>query len=107
MRIYYQIPIAGTEDEGLDVLAQLVVPSRVCGELEVFRQLMRCHCTAAPRLCGYAETTQDGHDLVPGGFIRYLVREKVPGEPLTEEFFWSLDLPARDTIRAKFRAAYE
>jgi hypothetical protein len=31
----------------------------------------------------------------------------VPGEPLTEDFFWSLDPHKRKDIRAKFRDAFE
>ncbi|KKK13935.1 hypothetical protein AOCH_005850 [Aspergillus ochraceoroseus] len=78
MRIYYQIPTTGTEDADLATLAQQIQPPE-----------------------------QEEHDLVPGGYIKYLVWEKVPGLPLTEEFFWSLDPLVREDIRAKFRAAYE
>ncbi|KAJ5368205.1 uncharacterized protein N7496_007965 [Penicillium cataractarum] len=92
MRIYYQIPITGTEDADLATLAQQIQPPEVCGELEAFKQLMSQGCSS---------------DLVPGGYIKYLVWEKVPGEALTEEFFWSLDLSTRDDIRSNFRVAFE
>ncbi|OKP07416.1 hypothetical protein PENSUB_6005 [Penicillium subrubescens] len=107
MRIYYQIPITGTEDADLATLVQQIRPPEVCGEREAFRLLMSQKCSAVPRFLGYDESTQGEHDLVPGGYIKYLVWEKVPGESLTEEFFWSLDLPTRDDIRAKFRVAFE
>jgi hypothetical protein len=107
MRIYYQIPITGTEDADLATLAQQIRPPKVCGEREAFRLLMSQGCSAVPRFLGYDESTQEEHDLVPGGYIKYLVWENVPGESLTEEFFWSLDLPTRDDIRAKFRVAFE
>lgn len=107
MRIYYQIPIAGTEDADLTTLAQQIQPHEVCGELEAFRLLMSQGCSSVPRFLGYCEKTQGEHDLVPGGYVKYLVWEKVPGEPLTEEFFWSLDPLVRDDIRAKFRVAFE
>lgn len=64
-------------------------------------------CSSVPRLPGYYERTQGQHELVPGGFAKYLVWEKVPGEPLTEEFFWNLDTRVREDIRAKFRVAFE
>ncbi|KAJ5912150.1 uncharacterized protein N7473_001453 [Penicillium subrubescens] len=102
MRIYYQIPVTGTEDD-LAKLAQQVIEPKVCSEREAFKQLMAQDCTAVPHYLGY----QEPHDLVPGGYIDYLVWEKVPGESLTEEFFWSLDGQTRDDIRAKFRAAFE
>ncbi|KAJ5677014.1 uncharacterized protein N7477_002647 [Penicillium maclennaniae] len=63
--------------------------------------------SSVPRFLGYSEKTQREHDLVPGGYVKYLVWEKVPGEPLTEEFFWSLDPLVREDIRAKFRVAFE
>lgn len=107
MRIYYQIPITGTEDANLATLAQQIQPHEVCGELEAFRLLMSQGCSSVPRFLGYCEKAQGEHDLVPGGYVKYLVWEKVPGEPLTEEFFWSLDALVREDIRAKFRVAFE
>jgi hypothetical protein len=107
MRVYYQIPITGTEYSRPDIRAQQVGPPKICGEREAFKLLMRQGCSAVPRFLGYGETTQEREDPVPGGFVRYLAWEKVPGESLTEEFFWSLDRSKRDDIRAKFRLAFE
>lgn len=107
MRIYYQIPVTGTEYANLATRAQQGHPGRVCGEHEAFKVLMRQGCSVVPRFLGYDERMQGQTDLVPGGFIKYVVWEKVPGKSLTQEFFWSLDRPLRDNIRAKFRAAYE
>jgi hypothetical protein len=107
MRIYQQIPLSGTEDANRDTLARQAVPPEVCGELECFKLFQYGRCDVVPRFLGHAESTQGDHDLLPGGYIRYVVWEKVPGEPLTEEFFWGLDDTARKEIRSKFRAAYE
>ncbi|GFF39692.1 hypothetical protein IFM46972_05970 [Aspergillus udagawae] len=107
MRIYQQIPITGTEDADHDTLARQAVPPGVCVELESFKLLQSGRCSAVPRFFGHAESTQGDNGLVPGGYIRYLVWENVPGEPLTKEFFWALDDNARKDIRLKFRAAYE
>lgn len=107
MRIYHQIPITGTEDADLATLAQQIQSYEVCGELEAFRLLMSHGCSSVPRFLGYYEKTQEEHDLVPGGYVKYLVCEMAPGEPLTEEFFWSLDPLVREDIRAKFRVAFE
>ncbi|OOQ83574.1 hypothetical protein PEBR_35559 [Penicillium brasilianum] len=107
MRIYQQIPLPGTEDADRDILARQAVPPEVCGELECFKLLERGRCNTVPRFLGHAESTQGDNDLLPGGYIRYVVWEKVPGEPLTEEFFWGLDDAARKEIRLRFRAAYE
>jgi hypothetical protein len=107
MRIYYQIPITGTADADLATLAQQIRPPGVCGEREAFRLLMNQGCSAVPRFLGSAESKQGENHDVPGGWIKYLVWEKIPGESLTEEFFWSLKPSERDDIRKKFRAAYE
>lgn len=107
MRIYQQIPTTGTEDADHDILARQAVAPGVCGELEAFKMLQSGGCSAVPRFLGYAESIQGDSDLLPGGYIRYLVWEKVPGEPLTKEFFWGLDITARKDIRAKFRDAYK
>jgi hypothetical protein len=50
---------------------------------------------------------QREHGPVPGGYITYLVWEKVRGQVLTPELFWSLERPKRDLVRRNFRAAYE
>lgn len=68
---------------------------------------MRQGCSSVPRFLGYCRRTQEEHELVPGGFVEYLVWEKVPGEPLTREYFWSLDPLVRQDIHAKFRVAFE
>lgn len=59
-------------------------------------------CTVVPELLGYGELIQDRD-----GLVIYLVWKKVPGESLSRQLFWSFELPKRDLIRRKFRAAYE
>ncbi|KAB8263302.1 hypothetical protein BDV32DRAFT_119159 [Aspergillus pseudonomiae] len=112
MRIYHQIPITGTEWANPDTRAQQAGKDpagldKICGEREAFKLLMRQGCNSVPRFLGYDEKIQAENELIPGGYTKYLVWEKVPGESLTEEFFWSLDRSTRDDIRAKFRVAYE
>ncbi|KAJ5135633.1 uncharacterized protein N7515_004911 [Penicillium bovifimosum] len=79
MRIYQQIPLTGTEDADHDTLARQAVAPGVCGEFEAFKRLQSAGCGAVPRFLGHAESTQGDNDLLPGGYIRYLVWEKVPG----------------------------
>lgn len=107
MRIYYQIPITGTEDADLATLTQQIQPPEVCGELEAFKLLMSQGCSSIPRFLGYCERQQGENELVPGGYAKYLVWEKVPGDSLTVEYYWTLDPFTRKDIREKFRAAFE
>lgn len=103
MRIYYQIPVTGTECD--EILAEQVVPPPVCAELESFKILKGC--SAAPRCLDHAENTQEDYDLVPGDYIQSIVWGEVPGEPLMEEFFWDQDRDTRDGIREQFQAVYK
>ena len=107
LRMYYQIPIIGTEDADLATLTEQIRPRKVPGECEAYRRMMSRECRSVPRFYGYSQNQQEGHDYVPGGLIEYLAWKKVPGEPLTEDLFWSLDRRTRDDIRGRFRAAYE
>ncbi|OQE40048.1 hypothetical protein PENCOP_c006G06294 [Penicillium coprophilum] len=92
MRIYYQIPITGTEDADLATLTQQIQPHEAVALLHVSLVTAR---------------KRKGTMISSLVAVKYLVWEKVPGEPLTEEFFWSLDLLVREDIRAKFQAAFE
>lgn len=114
MRIYKQIPQTGTEFESSTVRKAQAVSHGLPDELVAFRELAGKACTACsqplstptPQLLGWNFAQQDDTDLVPGGFIVYLVWEKVRGEPLSEEEFWSLPYDKRETIRQNVKRAY-
>lgn len=107
MRIYQQIPIMGTKLSKLYVRAQQAAPPDPYPELDALKLLKKLHCDAVPALLGYHQGKQEADDFVPGGHITYIVWDKVPGDSLTKEKFWSLDRLSRDAIRAEFRIAYE
>ncbi|KAK9577431.1 hypothetical protein V6Z90_009106 [Aspergillus fumigatus] len=79
-------------------LARQAVLLGVCGELECFELLQSGGCSAAPRFLGHAERIQGEHERLPDGYIRYLVREEVPGEPMTAGFFSAWMTPDVMTI---------
>lgn len=107
MRIYCQVPIEETQFLSPDVRAKQAVPPYQHSELMALKRFREGGCTVVPELLGYSETVQSRDGLVPGGYIRYLVWDKVPGESLSRALFWSFETPERDLIRRKFRAAYE
>ncbi|KAF7128473.1 hypothetical protein CNMCM5793_003203 [Aspergillus hiratsukae] len=107
MRIYLQVPIAGTEFQNSTVRAKQAAPPRMHDELMAFKAFKKKRCNVVPELLCYQEGVQDQDGIVPGGYVTYLLWDKVPGEPLNTETFWSLDLPSRHTIRAQFRTVYE
>ncbi|RAL01104.1 uncharacterized protein BO80DRAFT_493598 [Aspergillus ibericus CBS 121593] len=108
MRIYKQIPIAGTEAEPVSTRAQQA--GSCCPlELEALRVLTRKQkqLPITPRLLDTKEDKQDDTGFVPGGFITWLVWEVVPGirlgNPCGAAAFWALDISERDAIREAFR----
>ncbi|OOQ89115.1 hypothetical protein PEBR_10690 [Penicillium brasilianum] len=92
-------------DADLATLAQQIQPPEVCGELEAFKLLMSQGCNCVPRFLGYCKRQQGKNEFVPGGYAKYLVWEKVPGDSLTVEYYWTLDPFTRKDIRQQRIAA--
>ncbi|KAJ5335554.1 hypothetical protein N7452_007957 [Penicillium brevicompactum] len=70
-----------------------------------------------PELLALRESVQDNDGFVPGGFLVFVVYERVPGIRLAEDtrlypglplhtFFTKFDRAERDTIRDKFDEVY-
>lgn len=95
MRIYKQIPIAGTEFEKASIRAMQAVNSHEPKELTALKSLEEKGCDVVPRLLGYQTDQQDGDDIVPGGFVTYVIWAKVPGESLDIQEFWSCSFSRR------------
>lgn len=107
MRIYLQIPIAGTEFLNPRARAKQAIPPHPHTELSVLKILKQMECDVVPDLLCYQEGVQDQDGIVPGGYVTHLIWDKVPGESLDAQMFWSLDFPSRQAIRAQFRNVYE
>lgn len=107
MRIHRQIPTLGTEYTKPAIRALQAVPIYAPTELKAFQKLKLMACNVTPALLGYNQAQQDIDDAVPGGFSVCIVWDKVPGESLSDEHFWSLDRDARDAIRREFRRVNE
>ncbi|KAJ5906397.1 uncharacterized protein N7473_003313 [Penicillium subrubescens] len=106
MRIYRQIPISGFESAPSSIRASQAVPQKPNRELAAFKELKHLACPVVPQLLGYQEGTQGDNEIVPGGYEISIVWEKVPGEPLSQDYFWSLNEQQRDSIREEFRRVY-
>ncbi|KAL1880317.1 hypothetical protein Plec18167_003720 [Paecilomyces lecythidis] len=72
-------------------------------ELETLQNLTRNGCKSVPRLIGYSIEEQPKDGYVPGGYIVYIVMEKVPGRNLFD--FGEHPLEKRDKIRIAFGKA--
>ncbi|KAJ6151474.1 hypothetical protein N7470_007071 [Penicillium chermesinum] len=107
MRIYRQIPIDGTAFAPSSIRASQAVPRISNCELRAFITLTQQKCSGIPKLLGYHEGTQGPNEIVPGGYEVLIVWEKVPGNPLSKDYFWSLKKKQRDWIREQFRQIYQ
>lgn len=106
MRIYAQISMDGTELSKSETRAKQAVPMKPITELVALKRLKKMGCDVVLDLLGFQEETQGPDGFVPGGFITFVVWEKVAGEPLGYDEFWNMNYNMRDSIRRKFRATY-
>ncbi|KAJ9491358.1 hypothetical protein VN97_g1900 [Penicillium thymicola] len=108
MRIYFQIPIAGTEYQRFEVRQQRAAPPRKHRELDVLKDLKLQKCPVVPTLLAYKEGKQGNNGLDPEGYMTYLVWDKVPGESLSQDELWDPKSgPLREAVRVKFRDVWE
>ncbi|KGO78311.1 hypothetical protein PITC_059240 [Penicillium italicum] len=107
MRVYCQVPMVGTEFFSTRARGEQAVPEPRNRELEALKAFKRKNCTAVPRLLDYYEGVQDQEGFVPGGYVTYLIWEKVPGHCLSDEEYWNMNPDERASIRSMFREAWE
>ncbi|KAF3480057.1 uncharacterized protein GIQ15_05404 [Arthroderma uncinatum] len=75
-------------------------------EVGSLRHFNKKGCKVTPKLFNVKRSLQEwGHSPVPGGYIMFIVMEKVPGVPLTH--FWEYDMAKRNKIRAAFRKSLD
>ena len=99
MRIYFQIPIISTLYQSPQIRrTQAAAKPQPHVESTTLKALNELECDVVPDLLAYQEGMQDEDSIVPGGYITYVVWDKVPGEPLDNDEFWELDLKARQAI---------
>ncbi|KAF4770945.1 hypothetical protein HAV15_012436 [Penicillium sp. str.  len=96
----------GTELSKSETRAKQAVPMKPITELVALKRLKKMGCDVVLDLLGFQEETQGPDGFVPGGFITFVVWEKVAGEPLGYDEFWNMNYNMRDSIRRKFRATY-
>ncbi|KAJ5712346.1 hypothetical protein N7493_008814 [Penicillium malachiteum] len=112
MRIYMQIPLAGTEFAPADERAKQATTYEPV-ELKALRDLTMFGSKPlnTPRLLDESIQMQDSNGLVPGGFFICYVWETVPGLCLRDAFgsdaFWALDKSERSKIKAALPREFE
>jgi hypothetical protein len=116
MRVHMQVPHPGTEYEDIE---DRRLQASLCPHTEV-QALMDFHnanATMTPALLGIKEEFQGSDGCVPGGYIVFIVFEKVPGIRLADDqsapypgfplhtFFRRFERKERNAIREQFDKA--
>jgi hypothetical protein len=105
IRVYRQIPWKGTHFHPAAKRSQQAVKLPDFGELRAMEALKQCDVVARVKFLDRGAQPQDS-PLVPEGVFANLLWLLVPGQPLTEEKFWSWTRPERDEFREHFRKAW-
>lgn len=85
MRIYQQILIPGTEGAKTSVRALQATTADPYPEFKTLRALKKLGCDVVPDLLGYGQRKQEPDDIVPGGYITYVILNKDSADSLTLE----------------------
>lgn len=75
-------------------------------EIDALEYLTNARCSSTPALLAAKHETQGEEDWVPGGFVDFILMERLPG---TEPPYWSgssMDRPERDRLREAFKKAW-
>ncbi|KAJ5193124.1 hypothetical protein N7449_009266 [Penicillium cf. viridicatum] len=108
MRIYFQIPIAGSEYQRPEVRQRQAAPPRKHRELDVLKDLTLRQCPVVPTLLACKEGKQGNDGVVPDGYITHIVWDKVPGTSLSQDRVWDPQSALlREAVRARFRDVWE
>lgn len=79
-------------------------------EITALKRLARMNCPYTPKLLSVLRQVQDSTMWVPGGWLVFVLMEKVPGVPLNNFWYPSKEKPAmtrsqRDEVREAFKRA--
>lgn len=80
------------------------------GEITALERLTAAKCPYTPKLLSTKRTKQNDTMWVPGGYLIYILMERLPGRPITA-FFDSdgkrpaMTLSQRDEVRKAFKTA--
>jgi hypothetical protein len=74
-------------------------------EVSALDYLTKAGCSSTPKLFAWKHETQGDDDWVPGGYIDYILMEKLPGET---PGYWSgrMSRAERDQLRESFKKAW-
>ena len=83
--------------------SEMIVQSKM--EVEALSILTNAGCSSTPALFSWVQKQQDSDLWVPGGYILYILMEKLPGVN-PAPIFRHMDRQERDDLRAAFKTAW-
>ncbi|KAL1979309.1 hypothetical protein VTN96DRAFT_6229 [Rasamsonia emersonii] len=109
VKIRMQIPYFSTAFKSRQARARQAEPDmRVTSQREVsaLEHLTAVGCSSTPALFAWKHETQGDDDWIPGGYIDYILMEKLPG---TSPGYWSgvMKREERDQLRRAFKEAWQ
>ncbi|BCS05375.1 uncharacterized protein AKAW2_81176S [Aspergillus luchuensis] len=108
LKVHMQIPWWGSATKKPLIRAQQAVPetsTRGTREVEALTLLTKAGCSSTPHLIDWMKRQQTQDEWVPGGYIHFIVMEKVPGVDVSLNFD-TLDRKERDELRAAFKTSF-
>ncbi|KAE8164785.1 hypothetical protein BDV40DRAFT_298104 [Aspergillus tamarii] len=111
MKIIMQIPCEGPEHQPADMRARQASTSYE-NDLDITSQVYALEiltdhgCESTPGILARKEDLQKEIDLVPGGYIIYVLMNYLPGKQLSKGFFWNIEYSVREEIRQAFKTAW-
>lgn len=68
--------------------------------------LTKAGCSCTPKFYASKHETQGRHGWVPGGYLDYIVMEKLEGVPLSMSFVAKMSIEERERLKAAFKKSY-
>lgn len=106
-----RIPCEGPEHQPADMRARQASTSYE-NDLDITSQVYALEiltdhgCESTPGILARKEDLQKEIDLVPGGYIIYVLMNYLPGKQLSKGFFWNIEYSVREEIRQAFKTAW-
>ncbi|BCR91302.1 uncharacterized protein ACHE_70145A [Aspergillus chevalieri] len=75
-------------------------------EIKALKDLTEAKCFCTPKFRAWKHENQDRNDWVPGGFLDYIVMEKLEGRTLSPELIDSLSNEQQQRLRTAFKRSY-
>ncbi|KAN0074859.1 hypothetical protein V8E54_007470 [Elaphomyces granulatus] len=109
MKIWKQIPYENTEFQSAEARKAQADIDRISGtanEIQALQYLAKRQSKHSPKFIDVFRGIQDDNDIVPTGFVTYIVMTLCPGVPLLHRDWYSITSQERAAVRLAFQEAW-